>query len=127
MAKLDDESSWFPITFRLSEGHPAVMAFKLVKGWGDGATTPQAWRLESSPDGINWQVRSEHLGGTKVSYDNDNGGLIVYDPYAGFADNVSIGFASTAERRAADSNSTMRRAAALSRASSLRRTAFSRS
>ena len=106
VAKLDDESSWFPITFRLSEGHPAVMAFKLVKGWNGQETTPQAWKLESSPDGINWQVRSEHLGGTKVSYDNDNGGLIVYDPYAGFADNVSTGLASTAVLRA-DSGATI--------------------
>ena len=98
VAKLGDESSWFPITFRLSEGHSAVMAFKLVNGWGGPETTPQAWRLESSPDGINWQVRSERLGGADISYDSD--GLIVNDPYAGFADNVSVGLASTAVLRA---------------------------
>ena len=98
VAKLDDESSWFPITFRLSEGHAAVRTFKLIKGYGGAETTPQAWRLESSPDGINWQVRSERLGGADISYGSD--GLIVNDPFAGYADNTSLGLAATSVLRA---------------------------
>lgn len=96
--KLEDETSWFPITFRLPTGHAAVHTFKLRHGWGGSEYTQQAWRLESSPDGVTWQTVSERLGGPTIGYPDD--GIIANDPKVRYADNVSIGLAETAVLRA---------------------------
>jgi len=99
VAVLDDESSWFPITFRLSAGHAAVYSFIQKHGWGGTEYTPQAWRLESSPDGITWHTVSERLGGPTISYASDGsvGGI---DSTLCYDDNASIGLADTAVLRA---------------------------
>ena len=97
-AKLDVESSWFPITFRLTAGHTTVTSFMLRKGWGGDETTPQAWRLESSPNGIDWKTVTERLGGPNLSYDED--GVIAVDPKLFSGNNMSIGLAATAVLRA---------------------------
>lgn len=106
VATLDNEGSWITIAFRLNAGHAAVKAFKLVKGYAGAETSLQAWSLESSPDGINWQVRSERSEGSMIYYNSSDGGVIVYDPMAGLVDNVSLGLAPTAVLRA-DSGATI--------------------
>ncbi|MCQ2391443.1 MAG: hypothetical protein MJ240_08460 [Kiritimatiellae bacterium] len=97
-AKLEDPSTWLPITFRYKKGHDPVDAFRMIIGWTSPNWNPQAWRLESSPDGISWATRAERLGGEVLAYDSV--GCVCYDYVTGYACAGSAGLAATAVLRA---------------------------
>ena len=98
-ARLDDPDSWFPITFRLNPGHKPVDSFKMKFGWSGVSWCPQAWKLESSPDGIAWETRAERRGGELVKYDAN--AISEYVHVTGYdTEGATSGLAETAVLRA---------------------------
>ena len=98
VATLEDEASWFPVTLRLMGGHAPVDSFRMVVGWPSTTGVPQAWKLESSPDGINWETRTARLGGAVLTYDRADG--TVCDEYVrDYATGGAAGLSSTSVLR----------------------------
>lgn len=98
-ATLEDEASWFPVTLRLMGGHAPVDSFRMVVGWPNRTTAvPQAWKLESSLDGIHWETRTARLGGAVLTYDSSDG--TVCDEYVrDYATGGAAGLSSTSVLR----------------------------